>query len=122
LGERVKQHLVLGAVGALVLGPAATVAAAEPVATERVAVREVVGKVIGVKSGKLHVAQGKKRVVYVFNADSSCASNLKGKLTILPCVSLGQKPYRAKTVQVRWYRDAKKRRIAAAVLVGTPWR
>jgi hypothetical protein len=116
------QHLVLGVVGVLALGPIAAPAQASPSPSsgaEPRAVRETVtqGRTVSYKAGKLRVAAGKKRLDFVVTKTSSCGYSRGNRGTSMRCSRLGQKKYMNKSVRIAWYTDAKKRRVASIVAV-----
>lgn len=120
-----KQHLVLGAVGALVLVPVvapAQAAAPAPKAAESRAVRmkTTLGWMVSYKGGKLRVAVGRKNIDYVVTRSTDCASARGNHGTTIRCSTLGQKRYYAQRVRIGWHPDVKKRRVAAFVAVILP--
>lgn len=113
-----KQHLVLGAVGALALVPiTATAQAAAPAPKKTFAMRTTVGKTVSSKGGKLRVAARGKNVDFVVDEATECGVSRGKHPTIIRCADLGQKRYLSKRVRVAWYFDAKRRRVAAVVAV-----
>lgn len=113
-----KQHLVLGAVGALILVPvSATAQAAAPAPKAGVAIRTTVGKTVSFKGGKLRVAVGGKNIDYIVNKTTECGSTRGNRSTTIRCADLGQKRYLRKQVRVGWYSGAKKRRVAGFIAV-----
>lgn len=117
-----KQHLILGAVGVLALGPAvvtaqASAADAAPRAASTPKTSQSVGRTVSYKGSKLRVMVGKRRIDYAVNKATMCGYSRGNRGTGIRCSQLAQKRYLAKPVRVMWYTDAKKRRVATIVAV-----
>lgn len=120
-----RQQLVLGAVGALVLVPVVTPAQAAAPAPKVAQARAVpmkmtLGWMTSFKDGKLRVEVGKRSVDYIVTRSTDCASARGHHGTTIRCADLGQKRYFAQRVRVGWHPDAKKRRVASFVAVLLP--
>lgn len=113
-----KQHLVLGVVGAIALVPVtATTAQASAPAPKAAAMKTTMGKTVSYKGGKLRVAVGKRNVDYVVNKVTQCGSSRGNHGTTIRCSNLSQKRYLSKSVRVLWSTDSRKRRVASIVAV-----
>lgn len=117
-----QQHLVLGVVGVLAVGPMvapAQVASPASSGAGARAARETVtdGRMLSYKSDRLRVAVGKRRLDFVTTKATMCGYSRGNRGTGVRCRQLGQKKYRNKAVRLAWYADAKKRRVATVAYV-----